>query len=76
MLSDRFAHITYGFSAGFFLMDYPAFSFLNFVSFFAYEYVEETKVHDEMYHELKEWSVGFFLGMVIRWSMRVLFGIA
>jgi len=38
-----------------------------FSEFFAYEWVEESKVKDEMYHELQEWALGFatFLSLVL-----------
>jgi len=38
-------------------------SLFLFVQFFVYEFVEETKIHDELFHELREWSFGFILGL-------------
>lgn len=32
--------------------------------FFLYEYVEESKIKDEMYAELREWSAGFVIGLL------------
>jgi hypothetical protein len=42
-----------------------AISLFLFVQFFVYELVEESKIQDEMFHELKEWSFGFIIGLVI-----------
>ena len=58
------AHLAHGFIAGFLAwlrIDISAFLYLQFV---LYEYVEEEKIKDEMYHELKEWATGFVFGLL------------
>lgn len=34
-----------------------------FAQFVLYEYVEETKIRDEMFFELREWAFGFVGGL-------------
>jgi len=61
-------HVLHGLAAGFLA---PkgwlglAVSLFLYAQFFAYEYVEETKIRDEMFHELREWSFGFIIGLVL-----------
>ena len=61
-------HILHGLAAGFLVprgwLGY-AISLFLFVQFFVYEYVEESKIRDEMFHELREWSFGFIIGLVL-----------
>jgi hypothetical protein len=61
-------HILHGLIAGFItLKGWLGFavSLFLFTQFFVYEYLEETKLKDEMFHELREWSLGFIIGLVI-----------
>lgn len=63
----------HGLTAGFlWFVDWKVSLFL-FLQFFAYEYVEETKVKDEMYHELREWSAGFAVALVTVLLVKSLF---
>jgi hypothetical protein len=61
-------HVFHGLAAGFLA---PkgwlglAISLFLYAQFFAYEYVEESKIRDEMFHELREWSFGFIIGLVL-----------
>jgi hypothetical protein len=48
-----------------------AISLFLFVQFFVYEYVEETKIHDEMFHELREWTFSFVAGLVTHICMQL-----
>ena len=58
------AHISHGALAGFlWWIDFRLSLFL-FLQFFLYEYFEESKIKDELYHELKEWALGFILGLM------------
>jgi hypothetical protein len=59
------AHYLHGFLAGILSVDFIAVSFFLFTQFLAYEFFEETKVKDEMYHELKQWSTGYVGGLVL-----------
>jgi len=62
MRLSQLAHVLHGFLAGFiFTLDWRVSLFL-FVQFLLYEWVEESKIKDELYHEIKEWSIGFALG--------------
>ena len=61
---SRLLHSLYGFISGLlWFVDWKLSVFL-YILFFAYEYVEEEKIHDEMYHELKEYTVGFTAGLI------------
>jgi len=61
-------HIFHGLAAGFLA---PkgwlglATSLFLYAQFFLYEFVEESKIRDEMFHELREWSFGFIIGLVL-----------
>jgi hypothetical protein len=61
-------HVLHGLTAGFLA---PkgwlglVVSLFLYAQFFAYEYVEESKIRDEMFHELREWSFGFIIGLVL-----------
>jgi succinate dehydrogenase/fumarate reductase cytochrome b subunit len=59
------AHYLHGLLAGVLTVDFIAVSIFLFVQFLAYEFFEETKVRDEMYHELREWSTGYVAGLVL-----------
>ena len=62
MRMSQLVHISHGFLAGFiFTLDWRVSLFL-FAQFVLYEFVEESKIKDELYHEIKEWSIGFALG--------------
>ena len=64
---SQVAHFLHGAIAGaLWWVDWKVSLFL-FLQFFAYEWVEESKVKDEMYHELQEWALGFatFLSLVL-----------
>jgi len=59
------SHILHGLIAGLFWFKCAWLSAFLFIQFFLYEYFEEKKVKDEMYHEVKEWSLGFVIGLLI-----------
>lgn len=64
-LLSMLTHVFHGILAGiFWFIDYKLSVFL-FVQFFLYEYVEEEKIKDEMFYELREWSGGFAVGLAI-----------
>jgi hypothetical protein len=70
---SQVVHVLHGLTAGFlWFVDWKVSLFL-FLQFFAYEYVEETKVKDEMYHELREWSAGFAVALVTVLLVKSLF---
>ena len=71
---NSLVHHLHGFLAGALSIDFIAVSFFLFIQFFAYEYFEETKVKDEMYHELREWSTGYVVGFALILFLR-LFGV-
>lgn len=62
------SHVTHGFMGGIltgFLGWFGFFvSIFLYVQFFVYEYFEEQKIKDELYHECKEWSIGYVLGLI------------
>jgi len=63
-LINKLAHYGIGLLSGFtWFYDWKLSVFL-YGLFFAYEYVEEEKIHDEMYHELKEFTIGFVVGVL------------
>lgn len=64
-------HFLHGVLAGFLSLTFFALSAFLFIQFFAYEYVEQSKIRDEMYFELREWSIGFILGLGIAWILRI-----
>jgi hypothetical protein len=62
---SQLVHVLHGVFAGFTFKPLPLLSFFLYIQFLAYEYFEETKVKDEMYHELREWAFGFFVGIIV-----------
>ena len=70
---SQVVHVLHGLTSGFlWWVDWRVSLFL-FLQFFAYEYFEETKVKDEMYHELREWSAGFAVALVMMLLVKSLF---
>ena len=57
-------HYVAGYIAGFLWFIDHLLSVFLYVQFLAYEYVEEEKVHDQMYYELREFTAGFVLGFL------------
>ncbi len=55
-------HLFFGFLSGFFWFIDRSYSVFLYILFVMYEYVEEEKIHDEMYKELKEFAIGFVAG--------------
>jgi len=67
-------HVLHGLAAGFLALKGwlgLAVSFFLYAQFFLYEFVEETKIRDEMFHELREWSFGFIAGLVLSLCARI-----
>jgi hypothetical protein len=56
-------HFAHGLLAGFVFFFSWILSVFLFIQFFVYEYFEESKIKDEMYYELREWSAGFACGL-------------
>jgi hypothetical protein len=70
---SQVVHVLHGLASGFlWWVDWRVSLFL-FLQFFAYEYFEETKVKDEMYHELREWSSGFAVALITVLLVKSLF---
>jgi len=62
---SQIAHVAHGAVAGFlWWLDWRVSLFL-FLQFSLYEFFEESKIKDEMYHELKEWAMGFVIALLI-----------
>ena len=62
---SQVAHVAHGAVAGFlWWTDWRASLFL-FLQFFLYEFFEESKIKDEMYHELREWAAGFVVALLV-----------
>jgi len=60
-------HVLHGLIAGFLAPKSwlgLAISLFLYIQFFVYEHVEETKIRDEMFFELREWSLGFIVGLL------------
>jgi hypothetical protein len=72
MRITQLIHFNHGFFAGFMFKPLPLLSFFLYIQFLAYEYFEESKVKDEMYHELREWSLGFFIGIITYFALYAL----
>lgn len=67
------AHFSHGFVAGIVAIFWSLWlAVFLYVQFLLYEAVEETKVRDEMYLELKEWATGFILGVGFAFLVTVL----
>jgi hypothetical protein len=62
--ATQLVHIAHGILAGVVFRPLPLLSFFLYIQFLAYEYFEETKIRDEMYFELREWALGFFIGLI------------
>ena len=58
-------HVLHGLIAGIAWFFNPFLSVFLFAQFLLYEFVEETKIKDEMYYELREWSFGFIIGIFV-----------
>jgi len=65
---DILCHALHGAIAGFTtsILDWLglAIATFMFIQFTLYETVEQTKVQDELYRELKEWSSGYVVGLI------------
>jgi len=68
---EQLAHFLHGALSGFLSIKYLPVSILLYTQFFLYEYFEETKIKDEMYRELKEWSGGFITGLLSYFALRI-----
>jgi hypothetical protein len=64
-----FCHIALGLLAGvlagLFKWFGLALAVFIFVMFFLYEYFEERKIQDEMFYELREFVLGFCVGLIL-----------
>ena len=69
------AHFLHGFIAGLFWWLSPPLSVFLYVQFMLYEAVEEYKTRDEMYRELKEWAIGFIIGVLISFVLSIYGGL-
>jgi NhaP-type Na+/H+ and K+/H+ antiporter len=62
-----FCHVSFGIISGFFgLVNLPLSVFL-YLQFLMYEFVEESKLKDELFYELREFSLGYLLGLLLGW---------
>jgi hypothetical protein len=71
-LVSRIVHVMLGFYSGLFILQYPIAILTLIALFLIYEYVEETKVLDEMYVEVKEFTGGYLIGLSIVLILRAL----
>jgi hypothetical protein len=66
---DDICHVMHGFIAGFTtgMLEWfgLAVAIFMFIQFTLYETVEEKRIQDELYKELKEWSLGYVAGFTI-----------
>jgi hypothetical protein len=69
---SRAIHVILGIIAGLLIVDLPVAALTLTVLFLIYEYVEETKVLDEMYLEVKEFTGGYLIGLSIVLILRAL----
>jgi len=74
-IKNHLAHFMAGLLAGFFIIYLPLFSYLLTFLFLAYEYSENRIVHDKMFPEIKEYTVGYVLGLIIDITLNSLYGI-
>ena len=63
------AHVIHGLIAGFVAMENLALSVFLYIQFLAYETVEWRIKRDRMYPELREWAIGFVIGLLIYLSL-------
>jgi hypothetical protein len=71
-LLSRAIHVILGIIAGLLILSYPIAALALTALFLIYEYVEETKVLDEMYLEVKEYTAGYLIGLSIVLILRAL----
>ena len=71
-LISRIVHVLLGVFVGLHILSYPIAALLLTALFLIYEYVEETKVLDEMYIEVKEFTGGYLIGLSIVLILRAL----
>lgn len=70
----QIVHILHGMLGAIaYIFDWKLSVFL-FLQFLLYEYAEESKVKDELYRELKEWSSGFAVVISIIIALRIYIG--
>jgi hypothetical protein len=69
---SRAIHVVLGIIAGLLIVDLPVAALTLTALFLIYEYVEETKVFDEMYLEVKEFTGGYLIGLSIVLILRAL----
>ena len=61
------AHILHGIFAGVLTLALslgPFLAIFLFAQFLLYEFVEETKIKDELYYEIQEWAFGYAIGLI------------
>jgi hypothetical protein len=58
-------HVVLGLYAGVFAYVHVVPSLVIVALFLLYEYVEETKIRDEMYYEVREFVLGYAIGLFI-----------
>ena len=71
-LISTVTHVALGLFSGFFILQHPIAVLTLIALFLIYEYVEETKVLDEMYLEVKEFTGGYLIGLSIVLFLRAL----
>lgn len=62
---DKLVHVILGFIGGLVWWVDWKLSVMITLLFLVYEYVEEEKIHDELYHEVKEYTFGFILALLV-----------
>jgi hypothetical protein len=71
-LISRVVHVALGIITGLLILDFTVAALTLAAFFLIYEYVEETKVLDEMYLEVKEFTGGYLIGLSIVLILRAL----
>ena len=67
-LLKRASHFAIGFGCG--LNAEKPGALVATLAFLGYQRIEQAAIHDQGYPEVREWAVGFTLGLVARWLVR------
>ena len=65
-------HVMLGFACGFSLLFFPLVSIMVYMQFVIYEILEWEMIHDKVYNDLKEFGIGFAIGLIVSILMSIL----